>query len=53
MTKNERIIVCTAWAYLRDKATTPEGKSIMGKLSDIIKTDSARRTRQRELRLKG
>jgi hypothetical protein len=46
LTKKERIVVNTAWGYLRDHAKTPEQIAIKESLSEIIREDIKRRKRK-------
>lgn len=43
MNSNERKVVNTAWAYLRDHAKTQEGQAIRDSLSRILRDDITRR----------
>lgn len=50
MTKTERIVVTTAWTWLRDHSPTPEPQAIRDALSKIIQDDIARRHKKKTAR---
>lgn len=43
LNKTERQTMYQVWTYLRDCATTPEGKSLMQKVNQMLKNDIQRR----------
>ena len=42
MTKSERIVINTAWSYLREHAKTPEQIAIRDALSKILRDNISR-----------
>ncbi len=48
MTSNERKVVNTAWAYLRDHAKTQEQQAIRDALSAILREDIIKRGKKKK-----
>lgn len=48
LSKTERQTMYQVWTYLRDYATTPEGKSLMQKVNQMLKNDIQRRKKLRK-----
>jgi len=48
MTKKERIVINTAWNYLRDHAKTKEQMAIRDSLAEILREDIIRRGKRKQ-----